>query len=329
MDGLENRKRKAEALEEKFDVVSKILKRLSDSGGSSSVENDQGNHSEEYTDFCERLMTFNRIGWSLMPLSVSPLVCARLGWKVIQPQILKCVGCAKILCSKMPNLDQQNCYKRSLEKLEKALNESHEKNCPWPFKNLPENYLTEILLHPDKCVEDFQKRLATFTTVKFKLPEIAKDIPDDLKLCIVSCKSFVAKLSDEFESIGDEEITLSLTGWKLNTSSLGLTRLHCDHCLRVIDPLAYEDNKKNSQEDLDSSESNLSKSQIKALSPLNSHQRWCPWIREISVEDERQQQQQQQGWLHLCKTIISQDQRLPDTPRNIVLKVKKIMKQWT
>ena len=71
----------------------------SQSSSSLSPQHEPWNHAQ----FLERVKTFETF-WLVRRKDVTPLFCARYGWKCVEPNTLQCSGCGtKIECKIKPS----------------------------------------------------------------------------------------------------------------------------------------------------------------------------------------------------------------------------------
>nr|CAD2168665.1 unnamed protein product [Meloidogyne enterolobii] len=104
-----------------------------------NVKNDDGNiefldyGGERWEKYRQRLATFDLKSRILLSKEVSPVECARHGWKNIRDDFLQCDDCEKILCVKMPVGEDitNRVFNRCIWYIQRRLVEAHTVICPW------------------------------------------------------------------------------------------------------------------------------------------------------------------------------------------------------
>jgi len=106
----------------------------------------------DYGDFLSRAQSFKATLWFAKPDALSPLRCARFGWRCQGRDTLVCTVCGATVTMKEP-------YDESLEQL---LAESHRSICPWKEDPSPLSFLDFQYLSDADCLRQIQARLAAF-----------------------------------------------------------------------------------------------------------------------------------------------------------------------
>ncbi|KAG0724142.1 NIPA-like protein [Chionoecetes opilio] len=79
--------------------------------------------------FYERLASFGPGLWRVR--EVTPLECARYGWKLIQADVVQCVTCRQVVCCALPLPTHRYAYSQFLERLKSQVVEGHHDACWW------------------------------------------------------------------------------------------------------------------------------------------------------------------------------------------------------
>jgi len=94
-------------------------------------EEDGTNSNISIQHFRERLRSFTTLTYFAKPDTVSPLICARFGWKNVAPDVIQCAHCNAAICiSFSPKLSTKTKHDLSL-KYQQMLATSHHKKCMW------------------------------------------------------------------------------------------------------------------------------------------------------------------------------------------------------
>jgi hypothetical protein len=83
-------------------------------------------------DFQHRVESFKVSSWFCKPAAVSPLVCAKSGWRNVDVDVIECVSCQRRLHYDDSNLDSRSreaCAEDFARQVEST--GGHESKCPW------------------------------------------------------------------------------------------------------------------------------------------------------------------------------------------------------
>ncbi|OWF43574.1 nuclear-interacting partner of ALK-like [Mizuhopecten yessoensis] len=252
----------------------------------------KGPHPRSREAYFQRVHTFTTFNWFAKPVDLSPLVCARYGWQVIETDMLGCVGCKAKLSGQLPKTRDQQIYPDCCKKLKHGLTWSHKKSCSWSSNPSPESFAVIPLYNIKEIRQNFDTRLKILQACDSQLP-------------VVTNRSMVKQGLDEeiiedivnyFLSDRDQPVTenskaaflLALCGW--NLSDKGSTTLECSFCQRTIGLWNYKSSggtqtTENEQEQ--SGDGPVAKkfkvTEKDNFDPIAEHRYWCSWLVDLSA----------------------------------------------
>ncbi|NWR48087.1 NIPA protein, partial [Regulus satrapa] len=188
------------------------------------------------------------------PASLSPLVCARLGWLSVDCDLLRCSSCQAYLCASLQLAPDPRSYKERCEELRKALSTAHEKFCFWPDSPCPDRFARLLVDEPRVLLQEFLERFQSLCQLELQLPSLR---PEDLKIMSLTEERITRLLQligEELEHRGTEgekapgklgtetlqvhvpASILALCGWTCSASSgsLNLPVITCSRCMRKV-----------------------------------------------------------------------------------------------
>ncbi|CAM9645747.1 unnamed protein product [Choristocarpus tenellus] len=95
----------------------------------------------DYNDFTLRLRTFTALWWFAKPQAVSPLVCARYGWRNTARDELSCEFCAVRLTFPGSNKGSTSFSGSECTSFAARLSSGHDDICPWAGNPCSEDFL--------------------------------------------------------------------------------------------------------------------------------------------------------------------------------------------
>ncbi|EDV25922.1 uncharacterized protein TRIADDRAFT_55497 [Trichoplax adhaerens] len=204
-------------------------------------------------DYFERVETYSAYTWLAKPPALSPLQCARYGWKNVDIDRLKCVTCSATLTVSLP------------------LPSTRSQPCNQCFFC---SYIVDITLDSSYSDEE-----ATLLSCK-EAVETLKDILD--------CQVILTDVDEEAQMIA---CILAFCGWVLKPSDkLKSSLLICSICRRRAGiwnyTMAISDSSTDSlelssesiEEQSSSSPSKRRKIEKKKFNPIEEHRYWCPYF---------------------------------------------------
>lgn len=248
--------------------VSKLLKDLTYSESSSevpelgsivSVQSDSGVSSDcSLTStpssveeaFLERLRSFETIKWFAKPVEISPIACARLGWRCTATNKLQCISCCEELL-----VDDS-----SLNSNWAVIQQAHNPICKWPSNVVPNS----ITLKTESVLNVFSHNLQLmphlsndddWRNIQIELPPSF----DQFKSEYEDATAYLGSLSEnsDDEDLVKKIILISIFGWKMSKSG---KMLQCNKCSRRM------------------STSLIISAGGNVFNPEQQHFYWCSWI---------------------------------------------------
>ncbi|XP_017694724.1 PREDICTED: nuclear-interacting partner of ALK [Lepidothrix coronata] len=110
---------------------------LSESANGSSQMEENSLESASREAYFSRVETFTPLKWAGKPAALSPLECARWGWKNVECDLLRCSSCRALLCARLQLSLDLGTYRERCAELRRALSAAHERFCFWPDSPCP------------------------------------------------------------------------------------------------------------------------------------------------------------------------------------------------
>ncbi|NXO87474.1 NIPA protein, partial [Sitta europaea] len=197
--------------------------------------------------------------WAGKPPSLSPLVCARLGWTNVECDLLRCSSCQAYLCMSLQLAFDLTNYKERCEELRKALSTAHEKFCFWPDSPCPDRFARLLVDEPRVLLQDFLERFQSLCQLELQLPSLRPEDLKNMSLTEERITQLLQLIGEELEPKGTEaekapgkfstEILqvhvpasiLALCGWTCSAASgsLNLSVITCSRCMRKVGLWAF------------------------------------------------------------------------------------------
>lgn len=112
----------------------------------------------DYDRFIVRVGTFRATTWCGHSDEVSPLVCARFGWKNVEFDVLQCDDCKTILPFVERDSEDDDDPRTDAEYYADLLQSSHCVDCPWRSRSCPVEYLRLQIQPLEKTIKQFLNR---------------------------------------------------------------------------------------------------------------------------------------------------------------------------
>ncbi|XP_005533152.1 PREDICTED: nuclear-interacting partner of ALK [Pseudopodoces humilis] len=204
--------------------------------------------------YFSRVETFTPLRWAGKPASLSPLVCARLGWVSVECDMLRCSSCQAYLCASLQLALDLSTYKERCEELRKALSTAHEKFCFWPDSPCPDRFARLLVDEPRVLLQDFLDRFQSLCQLELQLPSLRPEDLKNMSLTEERITRLLQLIGEELEHKGAEgekppgkfstEILqvhvpaciLALCGWTCSAASgsMNLSVITCSRCMRKV-----------------------------------------------------------------------------------------------
>lgn len=192
--------------------------------------------------FLERVQSYEPTTWFAKPAWMSPVACARYGWKNIDLDLLQCVSCRSVLVGRLPTSYDPDVYEACRKRLEDQIQKAgHHPCCMWPGKPTPLSVfgVDGSDETSDAVVEKIVSRFSVLSKLGNELPVV------DLSLLSVSesdvnilINVLVQKEPSLFDSATPQAVlesacVLALCGWETSElSSSSCPQVHCEICNR-------------------------------------------------------------------------------------------------
>ncbi|XP_060067539.1 zinc finger C3HC-type protein 1-like [Ylistrum balloti] len=229
----------------------------------------KGPHPRSREAYFQRVNTFTTFNWFAKPVDLSPLVCARYGWQVIDSDMLGCVGCKAKLSGQLPKTRDQKLYPDCCKKLKHGLTWSHKKSCSWSSNPSPESFAVIPLYNIKEIKHNWS------TMVKGLEGDIIEDI----------VQYFLHEHDQPITENSKAAFLLTLCGWNLSDTSS--STLECKFCQRTIGLWNYKScsGMQRSQNE-ESGDHHVAKkfkvTEKNCFDPIAEHRYWCSWLVDLS-----------------------------------------------
>ncbi|NXB74841.1 NIPA protein, partial [Donacobius atricapilla] len=197
--------------------------------------------------------------WAGKPPSLSPLVCAGLGWVSVECDLLRCSSCQAYLCAGLQLASDLGTYKERCEELRKALSTAHEKFCFWPDSPCPERFARLLVDEPRVLLQDFLDRFQSLCRLELQLPSLRPEDLKNMSLTEERITRLLQLVGEELEHKGTEgekppgkfstemlqvhvpACILALCGWTCSAASgsMNLSVITCSRCMRKVGLWAF------------------------------------------------------------------------------------------
>ncbi|KAJ0396587.1 hypothetical protein P43SY_003328 [Pythium insidiosum] len=226
-----------------------------------------------HSEFLARVASFAISTWFAKPLVLSPLACARHGWRNVGPEMLHCSSCEQFLCCFIDDSLGDDGVTRVADAFARELATGHASDCPWRENPSPESFVVLPVLSPPQVLETLVRRVQVFVDAVEKDERLqslferlsiasttrSKVASDDAKE--QRFRALLATRLSKGDSVSADVLwnvaLVSIAGWKLG--SQGDVELHCELCNRHV-PLAVGDR------------------DAHAFDPVAQHRWFCPWV---------------------------------------------------
>ncbi|XP_061167126.1 uncharacterized protein LOC133175981 [Saccostrea echinata] len=200
----------------------------------------ESHYSWDRDAFFQRVQTFSITTWFGKPEGLSPLQCAKYGWRNTESDMLQCGVCRAVICATLPFNYDPKIYKTCVKNLMDRLKSGHEQACKWRSNPTPDSVLQIPMDNKEEIITEFNKRLQSLLPSRSKLPYINMATIESQGVTNATLTALaenlingaIGKGIDDLEFIRKASI-ISLCGWK-NRSDDVEDILSCDFCRRNI-----------------------------------------------------------------------------------------------
>ncbi|XP_069101680.1 zinc finger C3HC-type protein 1-like [Argopecten irradians] len=281
-----------------------------------SSSRQKGPHPWSREAYFQRVSTFTTFNWFAKPVDLSPLVCARYGWQVIETDMLECVGCKAKLSGQLPKTRDKQIYTDCCKKLKHGLTWSHKKSCSWSSNPSPESFSVIPLYDIKEVRQNFDTRLNLLLACQSKLPTVSQrtmvkqGLDEDIIEDIV--QYFLCDRDHPVIEYTKAAFLLAVCGW--NIRDTGSAVFECKFCQRTIGLWNYKSsNSIHNSEGEDSGDHPVAKklkvTEKETFDPVAEHRYWCPWVIDLTAPGNATSNGSQGG--HCISPMSS-----PSTPKN-------------
>ncbi|KAB7497820.1 Nuclear-interacting partner of ALK, partial [Armadillidium nasatum] len=179
-------------------------------------------------EFQRRLKSFECGLWTCT--TVSPLLCATYGWKLINKDILSCVTCKAMICTILPLPNQIEAYNVFSGKLKQRLKTGHKDWCEWPNNPTPSEYLHPPFHMTVHYANNLVRKASNLLALGNRIPYVnCEEILKKLGLEVKEVSRFF-NIQPELNENHLNAAALILCGWEYESKE----KLRCSLCFRSI-----------------------------------------------------------------------------------------------
>ncbi|XP_051629590.1 zinc finger C3HC-type protein 1 isoform X4 [Manacus candei] len=226
---------------------------LSESANGSSQMEENSLESASREAYFSRVETFTPLKWAGKPAALSPLECARWGWKNLECDLLRCSSCRALLCARLQLSLDLGTYRERCAELRRALSAAHERFCFWPDSPCPERFALLPLDEPRVLLQEFLERFQSLSRLELQLPSLRPEELGNMSLSEERIRRLLELIQDELECGREGEkppgkfsmespqghavpaSILALCGWNCSSGgSPALPVISCSRCMRKV-----------------------------------------------------------------------------------------------
>ncbi|VDP18950.1 unnamed protein product [Soboliphyme baturini] len=241
---------------------------------------------EQSSDFIRRLKTY-WFDWRVKPLCMSPWMCARNGWEVVERDVLRCSSCGNFLSAHLPPMHDIYSKQKAVERFMSGVVDAHQENCCFRLHPVPESECSLIIDDKSQILQEIKNRLSSLSRVSECISEMN----------IVSTETMGIKAEIDFLNqkffpfLHEKLLLLGVIGWvtKPDVQS-GLLAIECQYCFRELligkFLVPSDDRFRHWGDSSTPRNSNLVKErklseESAVLNPETEHNRWCPCVTQV------------------------------------------------
>ncbi|XP_042891488.1 transcriptional regulator ATRX homolog isoform X2 [Penaeus japonicus] len=185
----------------------------------------QPQNSEE---FYNRVSSFRPGLWTARELT--PLECARWGWRIQEKDILQCVTCREVVCAILPDVQDFKAYDKYLGLLKTRIVEAHKDACGWKFNPSPEEFVQPPYIGSLEDMRNLTNSARTLAALNSALPYLdVQSLSDSLGADKELIEGLFQNGSIDYE-VQASSVLLVLSGWTRGEGAY----LRCKVCRRSV-----------------------------------------------------------------------------------------------
>lgn len=119
-------------------------------------------------EFYNRVSSFRPGLWTVQELT--PLECARWGWRVQEKDILQCITCREVVCAILPDIRDFKAYEKYLGLLKSRIVEAHKDACGWKHNPSPEEFVQPPYIGSIEDMRNLTNSARTLAALNSALP---------------------------------------------------------------------------------------------------------------------------------------------------------------
>ncbi|KAK7074292.1 hypothetical protein SK128_023246 [Halocaridina rubra] len=216
--------------------ISEIFSSLTDSKESVWTSLSSPNNSVEagkskshsYDAFCKRVSTFHPGLWTVHGLS--PLECARWGWKLLEKDALQCVTCHEVICAALPSRKDKISYEKFFGILKDRLEAKHKDACGWLYDPCPQEFVEPLRIDTVEELRNMTNSAHNLAALGSALPHINSNRISAILGTDNEVISELFKNNSTSEDIKTISVLLVLSGWSKGHGAY----LFCTVCRRQV-----------------------------------------------------------------------------------------------
>nr|XP_027235348.1 ABC transporter F family member 4-like [Penaeus vannamei] len=179
-------------------------------------------------EFYNRVSSFRPGLWTVQELT--PLECARWGWRIQEKDILQCVTCREVVCAILPDVRDFKAYEKYLSLLKSRILEAHKDACGWKHNPSPEEFVQPPYIGSIEDMRNLTNSARTLAALNSALPYL--DV-EALSKSLGADKDLIVGLfqndSTDYE-VQASSVLLVLSGWIRGEGAY----LRCKVCRRSV-----------------------------------------------------------------------------------------------
>ncbi|XP_063611657.1 cyclic nucleotide-gated cation channel beta-1-like [Penaeus indicus] len=179
-------------------------------------------------EFYNRVSSFRPGLWTVQELT--PLECARWGWRIQEKDILQCVTCREVVCAILPDVRDFKAYEKYLGLLKSRIVEAHKDACGWKHNPSPEEFVQPPYIGSIEDMRNLTNSARTLAALNSALPYLdVGALSDSLGADRDLIVGLFQNDSTDYE-VQASSVLLVLSGWIRGEGAY----LRCKVCRRSV-----------------------------------------------------------------------------------------------